>query len=118
MISGVCLTLLFLAVAVAFVRLVKGPQLVDRSVAFDVIASALILMLIILGMTHSVPHAFMIFLTLSFLIFLGTLALAALIERTGRLQGLEESAAQAIAMPGVTTTKTGENQSDSGVAND
>lgn len=87
--SVLCLVFLFGAVVVAFARLVRGPELADRAVALDVIASALLLMMIVIGLSEGVAYAFEIFLTFAFLTFLGTLALAALIDRTGRLQGLE-----------------------------
>lgn len=89
MISIVALVILFAAVVVAFGRLVRGPELADRAVAFDVFSSALLVMMIVIGLSEGVSYAFEIFMTLAFLSFLGTLALAALIDRTGRLQGLE-----------------------------
>jgi multicomponent Na+:H+ antiporter subunit F len=88
-VATVALVLLFGAIVVAFGRLVRGPELADRAVAFDVIGSALLLLMIVLGLSQDLAYAFEIFLTLAFLSFTGTLALAALIERTGRLQGLE-----------------------------
>lgn len=84
-----CLVILFASVVVAYARLLRGPELADRAVAIDVIAAALLLMMIVIGLSEGVAYAFEIFLAFSFLTFLGTLALAALIDRTGRLQGLE-----------------------------
>ncbi|MBX3019480.1 MAG: hypothetical protein KF767_16455 [Bdellovibrionaceae bacterium] len=86
-----CLVILFAAVVVAFARLMRGPELADRAVALDMIASALLLMMIVIGLSERVAYAFEIFLTFAFMTFLGTLALAALIDRTGRLQGLENN---------------------------
>jgi len=89
-IGFLCLIVLFAAMTIAFGRLLRGPELADRSLAFDVIASALVVSVIVLGLNESVPHAFVIFLTVAFLAFLGALALAVLIERTGSLMGLEQ----------------------------
>jgi multicomponent Na+:H+ antiporter subunit F len=76
--------LLYAALALAFVRLARGPSLPDRVVALDLLAS----LAVALGAVYAIRFGSDVFLgpslVLALLSFLGTVAVARFLERSGR----------------------------------
>jgi multicomponent Na+:H+ antiporter subunit F len=78
------LALLILSIALAFVRLVRGPQAADRIVSLDLIA---VLTVAFLGAyaVHSGESAFLdVAIAYALIAFLGTVALSRFLLRSGR----------------------------------
>lgn len=77
----VALPLLGIAVALAFVRLVRGPNLADRVVALDLIATLAIGIIGVYAIAVKQPILLDVALVLALISFLGTVAFAYYIER-------------------------------------
>lgn len=75
------LPLLGIAVVLAFVRLVRGPNLADRVVALDLIATLAIGMAGVYAIAVKQPILLDVALVLALISFLGTVAFAYYIER-------------------------------------
>jgi multicomponent Na+:H+ antiporter subunit F len=79
----VALTLLAVAAAVTFIRLVKGPTLPDRVIAIDLIGVLLVCLLVVeAGLTAQ--QAFLdVAIVVALISFVGTVAYAQYVERQG-----------------------------------
>lgn len=75
------LALLLLAVALASLRLARGPSLADRVVALDVIAALAVALLALAAVRQRLPVLLDAALLVSLVSFVGTVAFARLIER-------------------------------------
>jgi multicomponent Na+:H+ antiporter subunit F len=77
------LTLLAVAAAVTFIRLVKGPTLPDRVIAIDLIGVLLVCLLVVeAGLTAQ--QAFLdVAIVVALISFVGTVAYAQYVERQG-----------------------------------
>ncbi|REJ66356.1 MAG: cation:proton antiporter [Planctomycetota bacterium] len=75
---------LVLAVALAFVRLARGPSLPDRVIALDVLASFAIAILAAYSVATGQVAFLDVGLVLGLVSFLGTIAFARYIERSTR----------------------------------
>jgi multisubunit Na+/H+ antiporter MnhF subunit len=67
--------LLCLAVLIGFYRLVKGPTVVDRIIAFDLIVLTVVAYTALLSVEEATPHFVELILVISLLGFFGTIAL-------------------------------------------
>ncbi|MCH2076010.1 MAG: monovalent cation/H+ antiporter complex subunit F [Rhodobacteraceae bacterium] len=85
-------TCVFVAVALAFFRLVKGPSLPDRVVALDVITVAIVAFCGLAAIRSGDPAFLDVALVLALVGFLATVALARFAERyvDRRARALEE----------------------------
>jgi len=79
----IALTMLAVAACVTFVRLAKGPTLPDRVIAIDLIGVLLVCLLVVeAGLTAQ--QAFLdVAIVIALISFVGTVAYAQYIERTG-----------------------------------
>lgn len=77
----ILLTLLFLGLVLAFVRLVKGPSLADRVVALDLISILTVAILAALAIAAREDAFLDVAIAFALVAFLGTVALARFIER-------------------------------------
>lgn len=78
---------LLLAMALSFVRLVRGPTLPDRVVALDMIAILTVAFLGVLTIGANQPAYLDAALTLALVAFLATTAFARYVERRGERRG-------------------------------
>ncbi len=76
------LPLISLAAVLAFVRLVQGPSLADRVIAFDLLATLGIALLAAYAVATGQTAYFDVGLLLALLSFLGTVAFAHYMERS------------------------------------
>lgn len=74
--------LLALALALSFIRLVKGPTLPDRVVAFDTMATISVGILIVFAIFTDQPLFLDVALVMTLIYFLGTVAFAYFIEQS------------------------------------
>ncbi len=72
---------LVLGMILAFVRLVLGPSLPDRVLAFDAMAIMAVGALVLASIAMSVPLLLDVALALALITFLGTVALALSLEK-------------------------------------
>jgi multicomponent Na+:H+ antiporter subunit F len=80
--SRLALALLTVSMALAFIRLVKGPQAADRVVALDLI-SVLIVAFLAAYAVHSSDTSFLdVAIAYALVAFLGTVALARFLSRS------------------------------------
>ena len=77
------LSALTLAFVLAFVRLVRGPSLPDRVVALDIMGAIAVGFMSIAAIALDAPSLLQPALVVAFLAFLGTVAFARYIEKTG-----------------------------------
>ena len=75
------LPLMGLAFLIAMVRLVRGPSLADRVVALEVIGATVMCMLGVLAIVSGSTSYFDVTLVIALVTFLGTVAVAAYIQR-------------------------------------
>jgi multicomponent Na+:H+ antiporter subunit F len=68
---------------IAAVRLFIGPTLADRVVAFDLMLIGAIASIAILGGIHRLPPLIDIAVVLGLIVFIGTVAIAWFLERSG-----------------------------------
>jgi multicomponent Na+:H+ antiporter subunit F len=76
------LVLLALGVVLSVIRLIRGPHLIDRIVALDLLAGLAIGFSVILALQFRESAYLNIALCLAFIAFMGTVALARYLERT------------------------------------
>ncbi len=76
-----------LAIGLTSLRLLKGPTLLDRIVALDLISILLVALLTLFSLTSQVEAYLDAALILALVAFLGTVALARYVLRTGRDYG-------------------------------
>ena len=76
---------LALAAVVGFVRLLRGPSLPDRVVAFDLLATVGVGISAVYSMAHNQPVFLDVAVVLALISFVGTVAFARYIEK--RLKG-------------------------------
>ena len=81
----IILGILALAAVAAFVRLVRGPSLPDRVVAFDLLATVGVGISAVYSMAHNQPVFLDVAVVLALISFVGTVAFARYIEK--RLKG-------------------------------
>lgn len=75
--------LLFSAMALAFVRLVLGPTLADRIVAFDLIAASIAGIIVVTGIVQRRPVLIDVTTIWAMIAFLSVIGFAYYIERRG-----------------------------------
>ena len=80
-ISQVTLTILGLALVIAFIRLVKGPTLPDRVVAMDLLGMVVVGIIVVLAASTGVAATLDAAMVIALIGFLGTTAYAIYIER-------------------------------------
>jgi multicomponent Na+:H+ antiporter subunit F len=78
--------MLALAFVLAFVRLLRGPSLPDRVVALDLMASLAVGIMAVTAIGLDAPSLLQPALVLAFVAFLGTVAFARYVEKTGSQQ--------------------------------
>lgn len=81
---NICEVLLSIAVLIGFYRLVKGPTVVDRIIAFDLIVLTIVAFTALLSIQERTPHFMELILVVSLLGFFGTVALAKAMDDTGQ----------------------------------
>jgi multicomponent Na+:H+ antiporter subunit F len=79
----IVLPLLYGAMALAFVRLVRGPTLADRIVAFDLIAATVAGIIVISGILENRPVLIDVTTIWAVIAFLSVIGFAYYIERRG-----------------------------------
>ncbi|WP_148571397.1 monovalent cation/H+ antiporter complex subunit F [Nocardioides caldifontis] len=84
---GICSAFLVVAAVLVVVRITRGPTMLDRIVAFDVLVSATICALGLEAAVHQHTHSLPILAALALLGFVSTASVASL---TGGRQGVEE----------------------------
>jgi multisubunit Na+/H+ antiporter MnhF subunit len=75
------LPLMGVAFLIAMVRLIRGPGLADRAVALEVIGATVMCMLGVLAVVSGSTSYFDVALVIALVTFLGTIAVAAFIQR-------------------------------------
>lgn len=80
------LAMLALAFVFALVRLLKGPSLPDRVVALDLMAALAVGVMAVTAIGLDAPSLLQPALVLAFVAFLGTVAFARYVEKTGSQQ--------------------------------
>ncbi|NIQ92146.1 MAG: cation:proton antiporter [Deltaproteobacteria bacterium] len=81
----IVLGLLALAAVLGFVRLLRGPSLPDRVVAFDLLATVAVGISAVYAMAHDQPVFLDVAVVIALISFVGTVAFARYIEE--RLKG-------------------------------
>lgn len=76
----ICELLLTLSVLAGFYRLVKGPNVVDRIIAFDLIVLIVVAFTALLSISEGTAHFVELILIVSLLGFLSTVALVMAME--------------------------------------
>ncbi len=76
----ICEILLALSVLIGFYRLVKGPDVVDRIIAFDLIVLIVVAFTVMLSISERTAHFVELILIVSLLGFLSTVALVMAME--------------------------------------
>lgn len=87
---NICEVLLAIAVLIGFYRLVRGPSVVDRIIAFDLIVLTIVAYTALLSIVESTEHFVELILIVSLLGFFGTVALALSLDKTPREPESEE----------------------------
>ncbi|HVL69980.1 MAG TPA: monovalent cation/H+ antiporter complex subunit F [Vicinamibacterales bacterium] len=82
--AAVVLAVLALSAVLAFVRIVRGPTLPDRVVAIDLIATVAVGVLAASAIAFNQPALLQPALVLGLITFLGTVAFARYVQRTGQ----------------------------------
>jgi multisubunit Na+/H+ antiporter MnhF subunit len=80
---GIALSLLAIAIVMAFGRLVRGPSLADRVVALDVIGATIVAAAVLYAIRTGLAVFIDVALAIALVTFLGTVALAHAIESGG-----------------------------------
>lgn len=80
-VAPVVLTILGVALLVAFIRLVKGPTLPDRIVAMDLIGVLVIGLIVVLGASTGVRETLDAAIVIALIGFVATVAYATYVER-------------------------------------
>jgi multicomponent Na+:H+ antiporter subunit F len=100
-ISFVVLTL---AVLLGLARLVKGPTVLDRILAFDLIATSIVGMIVLLSVLWRTPLYLELVLIFSLLGFVGTVAFVFHLHKTLPVRGAAVEASSAGQPPGQPTS--------------
>lgn len=79
--------LLALSVLVGLFRLIKGPTIVDRIIAFDLVVLTVVAFTALLSIQEKTPHFVELILVISLLGFFGTVALVLSMESIGNTEG-------------------------------
>jgi multicomponent Na+:H+ antiporter subunit F len=87
---SICLIGLALSVLLGFYRLAKGPSVLDRILAFDVIAVCSVGIIIILSMQWQTPYYLELILIFSLLGFFGTVAFVFYLHKTYSIEAGDE----------------------------
>lgn len=82
--------LLSLAIGLSLLRLVRGPTVIDRIIAFDLIATAAVGMVVLLSIQWQTALYLELILIFSLLGFFGTVAFVYYLSRTEDLERPEE----------------------------
>ena len=80
-VAPVVLTIMGVALLVAFIRLVKGPTLPDRIVAMDLIGVLVIGLIVVLGASTGVRETLDAAIVIALIGFVATVAYATYVER-------------------------------------
>lgn len=80
-VAPVVLTILGVALLIAFIRLVKGPTLPDRIVAMDLIGVLVIGLIVVLGASTGVRETLDAAIVIALIGFVATVAYATYVER-------------------------------------
>lgn len=78
------LGVLCVAVVLALVRLIRGPNIADRVVALDLIATIIVGMTAVLAIATAEPTFLSVSIVLALVAFLGTVAFAYYVQRGGQ----------------------------------
>jgi multicomponent Na+:H+ antiporter subunit F len=78
------LGVLCLAILLALMRLIRGPNIADRVVALDLIATIIVGMTAVLSIATSEPTFLSVSMVLALVAFLGTVAFAYYVQRGGQ----------------------------------
>lgn len=78
------LGVLCVAVVLALVRLIRGPNIADRVVALDLIATIIVGMTAVLSIANAEPTFLSVSIVLALVAFLGTVAFAYYVQRGGQ----------------------------------
>lgn len=89
--ATISLTLLTLAILMAFVRMVKGPDPADRIVALDLVSVLMVAYLAALSMYTGERSFLDVAIAYALIAFLGTVALARFRERQARRENQENN---------------------------
>ena len=100
--ASVCVGVCAVSLALAFVRLVRGPTLADRVVALDLVTMILVVLLTLLALGVGDGAYLDAAIALALVGFLATVAFARFIDRANAKIGAEEAkkAAEARGEPG------------------
>ncbi|ACY16038.1 monovalent cation/H+ antiporter complex subunit F [Haliangium ochraceum] len=79
LLGGLCL-----ALVLTCVRLLRGPTLPDRVVALDLATSIAVAFVLLFAIAFELPVLLDVALALALISFVGTVAFATYVERTGR----------------------------------
>lgn len=79
--TGLSLTLVTVSIALAFLRVLRGPSLPDRVMALDMIGLMSVSVIVLIAIASDEPVLFDAAIALALISFLGTLAFARFIER-------------------------------------
>jgi multicomponent Na+:H+ antiporter subunit F len=80
-VTGLSLTTVMLSIALAFVRVLRGPSLPDRVMALDMIGLMSVSVIVLTAIASDEPVLLDAAIALALISFLGTLAFARFIER-------------------------------------
>lgn len=78
------LGMLWVAVVLCLVRLIRGPNIADRVVALDLIATIIVGITAVLSIATSEPTFLSVSIVLALVAFLGTVAFAYYVQRGGQ----------------------------------
>lgn len=81
MLFAVTLTILALAAALAFVRLVRGPTLPDRVIAIDLMGVLIVCLLVVVAASTAQQAFLDVAMVIALISFVGTVAYARYVER-------------------------------------
>lgn len=82
--AHIALTILLLALIIAFIRLIKGPSLPDRVIALDLISSLAVGIVVVFAFISEKQLYIDIALIVSPIIFLGTVTVAKYLKTKAR----------------------------------
>jgi multisubunit Na+/H+ antiporter MnhF subunit len=94
-VAQVCLMLLGLTLLAALVRIARGPTVIDRMLAFDLVAVTVVGTIALLTVLWGTPVFLELILVYSLLGFLGTVALALYLNKTIALRPRDGAAQRA-----------------------
>jgi multisubunit Na+/H+ antiporter MnhF subunit len=86
-----CFGMLILAILAGLVRLARGPSVLDRILAFDLIATCAVGMIVLLSVRWDTPLYLELVLVFSLLGFFGTVAFAYYLSRSSSLPSTRDT---------------------------